>query len=923
MALLKDSLVQGSLRVTDELYNDVAYLKTIYAGTSSSDSTPSVGTSGQVLKSNGNSVYWDNDNNSVTGVKGNFESSYRTGQVNITKGNIGLGNVENTALSTWTGSTSIATLGTITAGTWNGTVIAAGYIGNLPANKITSGKFDFDRLPDLYWANVAISDSSSTTTTPTVQSITAGTMTIGGSNTPNSYTINSNDTLELKSKSGTSIIFASNGTAQGRFDASGYFRPETTNTSSLGTSSYVWGNLYSKIANITNNIVITTTGYGLTLKDSAGKAYQGIWDNGTNLWIGATSSTGQHHKGSTFISAGHNGSAGNQSVYISIPNTTDGETFSTHTSYKIAYLTSVTSGQVMVADGTAGGIKTTGYTLADALWNTRGTLIPDNTDLNSYNQTDNGLGNYYSPDSSTSGSLDNSPTANSGFRLISLQGYQSTRGYQIALGAPVTPWVRTETGTARNYTDWAKILYKTGSSAIGGNSQPVFIDSNGKAAAITSVNVAHGGTGATTAADARTNLLAATGNGRIFYGTCTTAGGTAAKAVTCASYDALTVGDVVIVDFSNTNSAAVADLTLNVNNKGAKNIKKHYNSTAANNLNAAGVLTNSIHTFVYDGNYWILIDSDYNSSYSAMSVAEMRTGTATSSRVMTAKNLNDFLDSYGLNASNITSGTLAIARGGTNKTSWDINKLVYASATNVLGQLGHASSTSYLLKSGSSSTAPSWIQYTNANTASTIVQRDSSGNFSAGTITATLSGNATTATTASHLNSSTGTTLVGLAGFDISNTTSVYRSQYFQISGTSFYGSSTADVSSTTNNAETKIYLSASSGTISTRGDIQGITSGSLATGTKGWSISNTGIVQCSSISSTGQIQGQNLIAIKRDSNANGGVIQLNPPGSTSTVYIDYWIDEADSNHPYLRFIYGTTLVARIDLAKTTTITLN
>lgn len=38
------------------------------------------------------------------------------------------------------------------------------------------------------------------------------------------------------------------------------------------------------------------------------------------------------------------------------------------------------------------------------------------------------------------------------------------------------------------------------------------------------------------------------------------------------------------------------------------------------------------------------------------------------------------------------------------------------------------------------------LQYTNANTASTLVQRDSSGNFSAGTITATLNGNATNVT---------------------------------------------------------------------------------------------------------------------------------------------------------------------------------
>lgn len=38
------------------------------------------------------------------------------------------------------------------------------------------------------------------------------------------------------------------------------------------------------------------------------------------------------------------------------------------------------------------------------------------------------------------------------------------------------------------------------------------------------------------------------------------------------------------------------------------------------------------------------------------------------------------------------------------------------------------------------------LQYTNANTASTLVQRDASGNFTAGTITAALSGNASTST---------------------------------------------------------------------------------------------------------------------------------------------------------------------------------
>jgi hypothetical protein len=48
---------------------------------------------------------------------------------------------------------------------------------------------------------------------------------------------------------------------------------------------------------------------------------------------------------------------------------------------------------------------------------------------------------------------------------------------------------------------------------------------------------------------------------------------------------------------------------------------------------------------------------------------------------------------------------------------------------------------------------------TNANTASTIVARDASGNFSAGTITAALSGNASTATSATSA-----TTATNLAG---------------------------------------------------------------------------------------------------------------------------------------------------------------
>ena len=47
---------------------------------------------------------------------------------NLSKSQVGLTNVENTALSTWTGSTNIASLGTVNTGTWQGMAIADSYI---------------------------------------------------------------------------------------------------------------------------------------------------------------------------------------------------------------------------------------------------------------------------------------------------------------------------------------------------------------------------------------------------------------------------------------------------------------------------------------------------------------------------------------------------------------------------------------------------------------------------------------------------------------------------------------------------------------------------------------------------------------------------------------------------------------------------
>jgi hypothetical protein len=69
----------------------------------------------------------------------------------LSRNDVGLGNVENTALSTWTGSANITTLGTITTGTWNGGIVTGQYGGTgvnngprtitLGGNLTTTGAF--------------------------------------------------------------------------------------------------------------------------------------------------------------------------------------------------------------------------------------------------------------------------------------------------------------------------------------------------------------------------------------------------------------------------------------------------------------------------------------------------------------------------------------------------------------------------------------------------------------------------------------------------------------------------------------------------------------------------------------------------------------------------------------------------------------
>ena len=73
---------------------------------------------------------------------------------------------------------------------------------------------------------------------------------------------------------------------------------------------------------MTGNLTIARSGTsgGIYIKDSTGAIPGALYYNGTNLWIGSTESATAHHNGGTYISTGYNGSKGNDSIYISIPN---------------------------------------------------------------------------------------------------------------------------------------------------------------------------------------------------------------------------------------------------------------------------------------------------------------------------------------------------------------------------------------------------------------------------------------------------------------------------------------------------------------------------------------------------------------------------------------------------------------------------
>lgn len=119
-------------------------------------------------------------------------------------------------------------------------------------------------------------------------------------------------------------------TLDGGVDDTANWEPEDSNIGATTITNYsagTWETYAGRTLTFNGSIsegafvrnIITALG-GYYLCDSSNTRYPAITDNGNNLWIGSRSSSSTHHTGKTYISAGHDGTAGNSTIYVSVPN---------------------------------------------------------------------------------------------------------------------------------------------------------------------------------------------------------------------------------------------------------------------------------------------------------------------------------------------------------------------------------------------------------------------------------------------------------------------------------------------------------------------------------------------------------------------------------------------------------------------------
>ena len=253
MAILKDSVVTGSLRVTDTLYSNTNQFTVLNIPTASNGTTFGPGTNGQILKSNGTSVYWASDNNSDVNVKQlaaiTTAGAYPLILANSTATTEVTGTVNKASTLTYNPNTKAL----VTGGTVNGYTLAAacakGVTDNSSNTDVTSSDTNLITGRTLYYQ---LAKKGYTTNTGTVTKVSTGVGLTGGD-------VTTTGTVKAKLRSETALTNDSAAATE----TSGRVYPVAVDKSGYLAVNVPWTTPVTSVAGKTGAVTLAKDDVGL------------------------------------------------------------------------------------------------------------------------------------------------------------------------------------------------------------------------------------------------------------------------------------------------------------------------------------------------------------------------------------------------------------------------------------------------------------------------------------------------------------------------------------------------------------------------------------------------------------------------------------------------------------------------------------
>ena len=505
-----------------------------------------------------------------TSVKGDAESSYRTGQVNLTPANLG---ISATATSVTVGST---TFNQYVHPTTNGNK-------HVPADGASGNFLKYSSAGTAQWSNLSADDIPNIS----ADKITSGTLPVSRGGTGATTEAAARTNLDVYSKSETEALLNGKIVIVTTLPETGeagvtYYLKDTTSTAVDKYDEYIW----ATDAGATTESWIHVGEKSVDLSDYVNT----LSSTGTGSVI-----TGISKSGNTLTATTGNIAIGNLSDWASSTDVTV-SSVTYHTYWPTAPTSSNTVYGISIKDGKLYQVK--------AVNNSTFSVVAYDKDTT---YTEAALGQGYGTCSTAEATAAKTVTMS---------------GYELAVGGIVT--VKFTNGLCASSTlsvngNTAKPVYISGSAATASTAKAVqagdtatfmydgtayHLIGTDRAAQNPIVNISRSGTTFTaTRLDGSTFTFTQQDNNTTYtneslgngYGTCTTGASTAAKEVALSGYD-LVVNGVVAVKFT---EALCASATMSINGKTAKPI--YIRGTAVTADSAKEVLAGDIAFFVYDG----------------------------------------------------------------------------------------------------------------------------------------------------------------------------------------------------------------------------------------------------------------------------------------------------------------------------------